>query len=200
VPGKWARQAKPQRTVQIGVCLGASMRKVPSGLALGNVASHPARIPRGVNPPIAASAPSPSLAARATRQPCACTDWTPSLRSEPATPRTRSSSTGSTGPHPRSRPTLNCENTSQHALGFGCSPPADIYPSGSGVAHVSPTRPALQPMAITTRPGWCPRRSWCSWLCAPVPAPRLTRPVQQDVKLAFVAPAATHDCAGNGSF
>ena len=44
-------------------------------------------------------------------------------------------------------------------------------PAGSGVAHLSPTsrhcsrRPSL-------RPGWCPGRSWSSWLCAAVPALR----------------------------
>jgi hypothetical protein len=82
---------------------------------------------------------------------------------------------------------------------WGRSPRRYQPPSGSGVAHVSPTRPALQPTAITTRLVWCPRRSWCSWLFAPVPAPRLIGRFSGAWNWPLWHRLYRQDCAGNGS-
>jgi hypothetical protein len=58
--------------------------------------------------------------------------------------------------------------------GYGVGPPRRHQPpSGSGVAHLSPTSRHCS-RRPSHAPGWCPGRSWWSWLCAPVPALRLT--------------------------
>ena len=53
--------------------------------------------------------------------------------------------------------------------------PADINPHLGLVSPVSAQRGRPAADGHRYAPGWCPRRFCCSWLCAPVPAPRLTR-------------------------
>jgi hypothetical protein len=66
--------------------------------------------------------------------------------------------------------------------GYGVGPPADIQPpSGSGVARVTPIRPALQP----------PADIMVFMALYPDVSALLNRPVPRGVELAFAAPVVS---------
>jgi len=72
---------------------------------------------------------------------------------------------------------------------WGRSPRRHEPPSGSGVARVSPIRPALRPPAIVV---FMALYSGVSAL--------LNRPVPRGVELAFARQLHQQDCAGKGAF
>src|ERR1039458_4757865 len=58
--------------------------------------------------------------------------------------------------------------------GYGVGPPADINPHLGLASRISARPAGIAADGRHHAPGWCPGRSWWSWLCAPVPALRLT--------------------------
>jgi hypothetical protein len=58
--------------------------------------------------------------------------------------------------------------------GYGVGPPADINPHLGLASRISARPAGIAADGHHHAPGWRPGRSWWSWLCAPVPAFRLT--------------------------
>ena len=82
--------------------------------------------------------------------------------------------------------------------GYGVGPPADINPHLGLVSRISARRGRHCSRRPAQAPGWCLRRSWCSWLCALAPVPHSTDLFTQNWPLWHRL--CHQDCPGYGSF
>lgn len=82
--------------------------------------------------------------------------------------------------------------------GMGRSP-ADINPHLGLASRISARPAGIAADGHHHAPGWFPGRSWWSWLCAPVPAPRLTGRFSGGWSWPLWHWLCHQDCAGNGS-